>query len=356
MKLPEETQAHLHEALLYEKLGEGSVRCAVCLRRCTIPPGGVGYCWTRLNVEGTLYALTYGRVAALHFASVERKPLYHFFPGELMLSLGSVGCNFRCPGCQNWHIAHEDARRAVADIDYVPPEAVVEQAANAHSLGLSWTYNEPTIWLEYTLEASRLAKERGLLTNYVTNGALTPEALRLIGPHLDAFRVDLKGFSRQTYERLAHFEDWEGVLEATRLARHQYGMHVECVTNLTPGMNDDPDELRALAGWIVRELGPDTPWHVTRFLPHLDLAHLPETPLARLEEAHAIGRAAGLRYVYIGNVPGHPAEDTYCPRCGRAVIVRSRGARPRVSLVEGTCPNCSAPVAGRFRRRYTVSE
>ncbi len=345
-----------HEALLYDKLVDGSVRCAVCLRRCTIRPGEVGYCWTRLNLDGTLYALTYGRVAALQHSPVERKPLYHFYPGELMLSVGSVGCNFRCPGCQNWHTAHEDARQAAGEFEYVPPENLVEQALEAKSLGISWTYNEPTIWLEYTLDCARLAREHGLLTNYVTNGAITPEALALIGPYLDAFRVDLKGFSRETYQRIANFTEFEGVLEATKLARHTYGAHVECVTNLTPGVNDDPEELRALAHWIVQELDPDTPWHLTRFVPHLKLAHLPATPVRKLEEARQAGLAEGLRYVYIGNVPGHPAEDTYCPGCGRAVIQRRHVFQPRVFLSDGGCPHCQTTIAGRFRSDYTVAE
>jgi len=354
MQPPAEPAGQLHEALLYERRAGGAVRCSVCLRRCTIPPGEVGYCRSRLNLEGTLYSLTFGRVAALHHSPVERKPLYHFYPGELMLSVGSLGCNFRCPGCQNWHIAHEDARRAARDCDYIPPEELVNRALRAHSLGLSWTYNEPTIWLEYTLEASRLAKERGLLNNYVTNGAITPEALALIAPHLDAYRVDLKGFSRQAYQRVANFADFEGILKAAKAARHTYHLHVECVTNLTPGLNDDLHELRALARWIADELGPDTPWHVTRFVPHLDLAHLPATPVARLEEARRVGLEAGLRYVYIGNVPGHPAEDTYCPGCGRVVIRRRDLFRPEVLLEDGRCPFCGKEVAGRFRPRYTV--
>jgi len=345
--------AALHEALLYEKLPGGLVRCAVCLRRCTIRPGDAGYCWTRLNREGKFYTLTYGRVAALHHSPVERKPLYHFYPGELMLSVGSVGCNFRCPGCQNWHIAHEDARRAADELDYVAPEQLVEQAVRARSLGISWTYNEPTIWLEYILDGAQRARERGLLTNCVTNGAITPEALALIGPYLDAFRVDLKGFSQETYQRIANFTDLEGILKATKLARHSYGVHVECVTNLTPGLNDDPQELSALTRWIVRELGPDTPWHVTSFVPHLELAHLPATPVARLEEVRQLGLSQGLRYVYIGNVPGHPAEDTYCPGCGRVVIQRRQLFEPRVLLVAGRCPNCQRRIAGHFRTRYT---
>ncbi len=344
------------EALLYDSLPQGRVRCAVCLRRCTIPPGDVGYCWTRIDLDGTLHTLTYGRVAALRHSPVERKPLYHFYPGELMLSVGSVGCNFRCPGCQNWHTAHEDARRAAAQFEYVAPWQLVEQALAAKSLGISWTYNEPTIWLEYTLDCARLARKHGLLMNYVTNGAITPEALALIGPYLDAFRVDLKGFTRAPYRRIANFTDFEGILEAARLARHTYGAHVECVTNLTPGLNDDPEELRALARWIARELGPDPPWHVTRCVPHLELADVPATPVAKLEEARRVGLAEGLRYVYIGNVPGHPAEDTYCPDCGQVVIQRSHLSRPRVLLVDGHCPRCQTPIAGRFRKDYAVAE
>ncbi len=327
---------------------EGRLECLVCQRRCVLSEGQRGYCHTRENRSGQLVSLTYARVAALHWAEVERKPLFHFYPGRVMLSVGSLGCNFRCPGCQNWELAHANIDREISQTQSILPERLVELAVDRSALGISWTYNEPAIWFEYTLDGARLARSAGLKTNYVTNGSLTPEALDMIGPFLDAYRVDLKGFSESTYRRMANFPNFEGILEVARRAKHHWGMHVECVTNIIPTLNDDEDELRRLAEWIAGSLGSEVPWHVTRFVPRHRLSHLRATPIEALEKTRQIGLDAGLHFVYIGNVPGHPAENTCCPACGEVVVERAAPSTPRVMLDGNACPSCGKVIPGKF--------
>lgn len=344
-------RTELREGLLQEPLGGGKVRCGVCQRRCVVEDGEVGYCRTRRNEGGRLCSLIYGHVASMAVSPIEKKPLFHYYPGSRWLSLGSLGCNFRCPGCQNWEIAHADAREAARATDYLSPEDAVDLAKRDRCLGISWTYNEPTLWLEYTLDSAKLARADGLLTNYVTNGFATTAALDLLGPWLDSYRVDIKGFSAETYRKIAHVDDPEGIREVVARARHHWKMHVEVVTNVIPTHNDSPEELRRLAEWIARELGPDTPWHVTQFAPHLELSHLPATPVETLEHARNIGLGAGLRYVYLGNVWGHPAENTYCYACG-ALLIERHGFSIRQNRLEGNCcGNCGVEIHGRWAAR-----
>jgi pyruvate formate lyase activating enzyme len=231
---------------------------------------------------------------------------------------------------------------------FLAPRQVVTLACEQRCLGISWTYNEPTLWLEYVLEGARAAREVGLLTNLVTNGSITPEALDLVGPWLDSFRVDLKGFTPKLYRRLAHLTDFSGILSVTSRAKHRWGAWVEVVTNVTPGFNDDEEQLSGIASWIHDELGPQTPWHVTRFVPRLRLAHLEATPVSTLERAREIGLAAGLSYVYLGNVSGHGAENTHCAACGELLIRRAGPAIVEFRLSGGCCPGCGAAVPGRF--------
>jgi len=331
-----------------ERLAGDRVRCRACQRRCLLGRGDLGLCRVRLNRDGRLLSLSYGRVAALHLANVERKPLFHFHPGKVMLSVGGLGCNFRCPGCQNRQLAHAEVPAGLSRLEFFAPQDLVREAATRSLLGISFTYNEPAIWFEYTLDTFRLARQKGLLTNYVTNGSLTPEALDRLGPFLDAYRVDIKGFSKETYRRVANFPDFRGILAVAERAKKKWGMHVECVTNVIPTLNDDMGELRAIARWIVRALGPDTPWHVTRFVPHGSLSHLPHTPVATLERGREIGLEEGLRFVYLGNVPGHPAENTQCPECGRLLIERAGLEACWVDLRGGCCPGCGYRLPGRF--------
>jgi pyruvate formate lyase activating enzyme len=214
--------------------------------------------------------------------------------------------------------------------------------------GISWTYNEPTLWFEYTLTTARLAKDDGLLTNYVTNGSLTLKALDLLGPHLDAFRVDLKGFSRRTYERMVNFPDFRGILKTIVRAKTRWAAHVEIVTNVIPGVNDDEEELKQMACWITEHLGPETPWHLTRFYPHHHLAQLEPTPVVQLEKIREIGLGEGLQFVYLGNVPGHEAGNTYCPGCREVVIERFHCEVVQYRLEGNRCPSCGYEIAGCF--------
>lgn len=333
------------EAIFYRKIGDKKVQCHVCQRRCAVPEGKTGWCRTRVNQGGTLYSLIYGEVSSLSINPIEKKPVFHFYPGSEWLSLGSVGCNFRCPGCQNWEIAHWTEGPMYTA--YRSPEATVAQAKAGGCIGISWTFNEPALWFEYTLDTAELAKAQGLYTNYVTNGSMTEDALDRIAPFLDVYRVDVKGFSERTYRKTAHVKGFKGILDVTEKAKG-YGMHVEIVTNVTPGFNDAERELRGIASWIKNNLGPETPWHVTRFHPHWELSHLLPTPVPDLERARSIGKAEGLWYVYLGNVPGHRWENTYCHTCDELLIQRVMLEVVRNSIDDGRCPTCHTVIPGKF--------
>jgi pyruvate formate lyase activating enzyme len=336
------------EALLYDRSENKTVTCRTCQRRCVIPEGLSGWCRTRINSGGKLYSLIYGEVSSLSVNPIEKKPVYHFYPGSRWLSVGSLGCNFRCPGCQNWNIAHW--QEGPMDTKYISPEMLISKAKATGCTGISWTFNEPVLWFEYTLDAARCAATQGLYTNYVTNGFISDEAFDLISPFLDVYRVDVKGFSDTTYRRIGHIQGFQKILEITEKAK-ECGMHVEVVTNIIPGLNDDKSELKDIASWIKRQLGPDTPWHVTRFYPACKLAHVRTTPVSDLEKAWRIGKEEGLWYVYVGNVPGHQRENTYCHICGRLLIKRCLLEILENRIQGGRCPECRHVIPGRFQSK-----
>ncbi len=330
-----------HETILYEKKGK-IVRCKICQRYCVIPEGKFGFCRTRYNENGKLFSLIYGQVEVIHIAPSEAKPIYHFKPGGRWLSLGTVGCNFRCIGCQNWHIAHYKIKNKNEKLsgEYMTPSSIVKIAQDSHCIGLSWTYNEPTVWFEYTLDGSRLAHKYGLFTSYVTNGYITKEALDLIAPYLSVFRVDIKSSQKEFYEKIAKGVEPRGIFEVTEYAKHRYNIWVEVVTNVIPGFNDSTRDLRTIAKWIYEHLGKDTPWHITQFVPHLKLSHLKSTSVETLERGYKIGKETGLNFVYIGNIPGHPYENTYCPHCGKLLIKRFHFDVIENKLKNDRCPYC----------------
>jgi len=292
----------MKEALFYEKLPNNKVKCTLCPWNCTVAEGKAGFCGVRKNVAGKLYSLIYAKACSVAADPIEKKPLYHFHPGSRVLSLGTYGCNMRCGHCQNWQIAHINEGPA----EDIPPEQLVSLAKKHQCDGVAWTYNEPTIWFEYALDGSKLVKEAGLYTVFVTNGYINQEPLDMIAPYIDAYRVDVKGFTNELYQKLAKIKDFSPVLKSAERMKKHWKKHVEIVTLVIPKMNDDEKQLRELASWVARSLGEDTVWHVTRFFPYLEYKHLPPTPIETLEKAQGIGRGVGLKHVYIGNVPGHP--------------------------------------------------
>lgn len=331
----------MHDALLW-RAEDGRVHCHLCPHSCRIADGRRGVCGVRENQGGKLYALTYGEVSSIAVDPIEKKPVFHYFPGTAALSIGSVGCTMRCEHCQNWQISRtkpgED--RVAEGTHYVAPEAIVELAKERGCLGVAFTYNEPVIWIEYVLDVARQAQEAGLYTVMVTNGFITEEGLDLIGPYVDVWRVDVKGFSDEAYRGLCKVPSVKPVLEMAERAKKHWQMHVEVVTNVIPTINDDERQLRGIAGWIRDALGPETPWHVTRFFPYLELSHLPPTPVPTLRRAREIGREEGLEFVYLGNVAEPGAEDTECPGCGAVVISREGYRVSGVNVDGGKCKTC----------------
>ena len=329
----------MHEAILWEREGD-RVRCRVCPHRCRIAEGHTGICGVRENQGGTLYALTYGLVSSAAADPIEKKPVFHFMPGSLVFSMGSVGCSMRCGHCQNWTISRAKIADSAGDLASLGPERVVGLARRAGCTGVAFTYNEPVIWIEYVTDVSRLAKEAGLYTVMVTNGFITTEALDTLAGLVDVWRVDVKGFDDATYRSLCHVPSVAPVLEATERAKHVHGMHVEVVTNVVTTVNDDDMTLSGIAHWIADSLGAETPWHVTRFFPYLDLADLPPTPLPTLRRAVELGHEAGLEYVYLGNVSEPGGEDTTCPKCGALAIHRDGFSVEARATTDGACASC----------------
>jgi len=335
-----------HEALLYEKLDGKKVHCFLCPRDCRIADGKSGYCGVRKNEGGTLYTMIYGVVSSVNVDPIEKKPLFHYLPGSKCFSLGTLGCNMRCIHCQNWQISFAGEKEVSASegTNYLSPEKAIDMALQSGSKSIAWTYNEPTIWMEYTLDCAKIAKKAGLKTIYVTNGYITPQGLDTIGPYLDVFRVDIKGFTKEFYSKLAKIKNYETILDATIRAKKKWNMHVEAITLIIPDWNDDEAQLSGIANWIKDNLGPDTPWHVTQFMPYLELADKEPTPIPTLERAQKIGTDAGLKYVYIGNVPGHKGENTYCPNCSKLLIERVGYKTQIIGMSDNKCANCGESI------------
>ncbi len=335
----------MHEALLYEHKSEAAVRCGLCPHACLIPDGGTGRCGVRANRGGTLYSLVYGRSIAEHVDPIEKKPLFHVLPGSRSYSIATAGCNLNCRHCQNADIAHLPRLRGVPDADQRPPEAIVAAALATGSRSISCTYTEPTVYFEYARDIAACAREAGLKTVFVTNGFITPAAVEMIAPFLDAANIDLKAFSDGFYRDICGAR-LQPVLDAIRCYR-RCGIWIEITTLIISGLNDSPDELQQAADFIAA-LGEDVPWHVSAFYPAHRMADRPPTAPAALHAARAIGLAAGLRYVYTGNIPGQGGEDTLCHACG-ALLIRRRGyAVASRAARGGVCPDCGAYCAGIF--------
>lgn len=330
----------LKKAVLQEKSSDGRIICNICQRRCRIPEGGIGYCRTKVNYEGTLYDTIYGVISSSAADPIEKKPVFHYKPGSRCFSVGTLGCNFRCVFCQNWEIAYADAVESGEGNcrTGVTPELLVHMAKQHNCEGVAWTYNEPSIWLNYALDCAKLCKNNDLYTVYVTNGYATPEALDMIGPYLDVYRVDIKSMDDNFYKQLIKVPSMKGILDVAVRAKVEWGMHIECVTNIIPGWNDSEENLSKTARWIADSLGTQTPWHVTRFFPYGDLSNVPPTPPDTLEAAIKIGKEAGLKFVYLGNIASETGENTYCPKCGNLAVQRSGYSTKVLGVTnEGKC-------------------
>jgi len=336
----------IHEAILWERLGEDDrrVRCNLCAHRCVIPPGKLGACCVRENRDGALVTLVYERAISQHVDPIEKKPLFHFLPGSRSYSIATVGCNFRCAFCQNWEISQwPRAERAIPG-QAAPPAEIARSAQRASCASISYTYTEPTIFAEYALDTARVAAGLGLKNVFVSNGYMTPELLRLMAGLIHAINVDLKAGRGEFYHKISG-ADLKPVLANLKLIQ-QLGIWLEVTTLVIPGLNDSDEELRWVARYLFDELGPDVPWHVSRFYGQYHMTETPPTPAATLARAWQIGREVGLRYVYVGNLPGHASESTVCPGCG-AVVIERYGYDVRFrDLGDGVCGRCGARIAG----------
>ncbi len=335
------------QAFLYEKLEDDSVKCNLCNHRCKIKAGKRGICKVRENREGTLFSLVYGRLVAINIDPIEKKPLFHLLPSSRSFSIATCGCNFKCSFCQNADIAQvTDISRFSFRSKTVSPEQIVESAIENQCKSISYTYTEPTVFFEFAYDTAKLATQKGLKNIFVTNGYMTPEALAMISPYLDAANVDLKAYTDQFYKDQCKAR-LEPVKQTLKLMKEK-GVFVEVTTLVIPGLNDSPKELEGIAHFISKELGGETPWHVSRFHPTHRLVDRGPTRVETLEKARDIGLKAGLKYVYTGNVPGRGAEDTICYNCGETVIKRAGFQVLGTALNKGKCKFCDARIDGVF--------
>lgn len=325
-------------------LAGGAVQCRVCEHFCAIPSGGWGKCGVRVNRAGQLDLAVYGEAVALHVDPIEKKPLYHFLPGSTALSVGTYGCNLRCEWCQNWQISQ--VRQVAPDMGgtAVPPKALVDLALREGSASIAYTYNEPTVFFEYTYDTAALAHEQGLKNVYVSNGFMSAETLEALTPLLDGINVDLKGFTEDLYRTYTGAR-LEPVKRNIAAIAREGRIWIEVTTLVIPGLNDSDAELQAAAEWLAN-IDPNIPWHVSAFYPTYRMQDRPRTPPATLERAYDLGKAAGLNFVYVGNVIDPRREGTNCPQCGALLISRA-GYHVRVYWqTPGICHRCGARIPG----------
>jgi len=330
------------EAMLYERLPGDMVRCNLCGRRCVIPEGVIGFCRVRKNMGGRLVSLVYGRVCSANPDPIEKKPLFHFHPGSYVFSVATVGCNFRCRFCDNWSISQEE-HLIGSDL---PPSKLVPLAKRSNCRGISYTYTEPTIFFEYAYDTARLAYEKGLFNTFVTNGYMTPEAVETIAPYLDAATVDFKGGGDPDfYKKFSAVPHVEPIYASLKEMKKHH-IHIEITNLIVPEGGDSMERIRELSSWIRKNLGPDTPTHFLRFLPSYEAIDLPPTPTRDVERAREIALEEGLHYVYVGNIPGHKGENTYCPNCHETLVERWGFSIIRWGLTpDMRCPKCRSEIA-----------
>lgn len=329
------------ESYLYKKLENKNVQCQTCAHGCFIAPEKFGICGVRKNIDGKLYALNYGRAISESIDPIEKKPLFHFLPGTHTLSIAAVGCNLRCGNCQNWQISQSVKKdKSLFEIGQnLTPEEIIRDAVKNKCPSISYTYTEPTIFLEYALDAMKIAKTRNIKNIWVTNGFMSNETLKLITPYLDAANVDLKSFDDKFYEENCG-AGISPILDNLKKMKKN-GIWVEITTLIIPGFSDDKKMLEDIAGFIFNELGSETPWHVSAFSGMISykMRNIPDTPVKTIYKAYDIGKKAGLKYIYAGNITDSSKENTYCPKCKKLAIERIGFMTNRLDK-NGECGEC----------------
>ncbi len=330
----------MKEAYLYKELLDKKVKCQNCSHCCIVLPGKRGICGVRENIDGKFYSLVYGKAVACRLDPIEKKPFFHFLPGTQSLSVATVGCCFRCRWCQNWDISQLPQLTGKIEGQNISPEEIVKMAKKYKVPSISYTYTEPVVFSEYALDIMKLAKKAGLKNNWVTNGFWSKELFDLISPYLNAANVDLKGWSEEFYKEYCGGR-LQAVLDNLKRLKSKK-IWLEITTLVIPSLNDDEKTFEGIAKFIKEELGPEIPWHITQFSGAISwqINHLPDTPVKILKKAYKIGKKAGLKYVYIGNVPGLLFENTFCPKCGTLCINRINYIIHRYDK-NGKCPQCN---------------
>ncbi|MCL0072322.1 AmmeMemoRadiSam system radical SAM enzyme [Thermodesulfovibrionales bacterium] len=341
--LPEQESIDpLHEAMFFQEMADNKVRCRLCFLNCIIPEGERGICRVRVNHAGRLYTLVHSRVVSWQVMPVEKDTMQHLLPGAKSFAIATASCNLRCKQCHNWRISQaypEELRYR-----YWPPEEIVRLALKTGSTFISGTMNEPTIFFEYLYDIFPLAQRAGIKTMFRTNAMINPEPLKAILQYTDAVSLDLKGFCDDFHRRVLRGE-LQPALDTLKILSDS-GVWFEITNLIIPTLNDDMDDIRQMVEWIKENLGPDIPMHFNRFFPAFRLTHLPPTPVRTLEQAYSIARNAGLNFVYIGNVPGHPSNSTFCPGCGTRLVHRTHLAILYNRIVDGRCPDCGHLISG----------
>jgi len=326
----------------YTPLSKKVIRCELCPRRCRVPEGRRGFCGVRENINGKYYSLVYGNPCAINLDPIEKKPFYHVLPGTTSLSIATVGCNFECKFCQNWEISQAEPED-VFSCD-VSPDLIVSKALQMKAGSVAYTYTEPTVFHEFAYDTAVLVRKSNILNVMHSNGFINPAPLRKFCKYLDAANIDLKYFTEEFYDELCSGYLFP-VLETLKMLKGS-GVHLEITTLIIPTKNDDMSTLEKMCLWINRELGEETPLHFARFYPLYKLKKLPPTPVSTLEKARAVAMNSGLKYVYIGNVPGHKAQNTYCSRCGKLLIQRVGFMVGEINIKDGRCMYCQNPIPG----------
>ena len=332
-------------AQYWQKVKENIVQCLLCPRKCVLDAGQRGVCTVRINKDGKLYTLGYGNPVAVHIDPIEKKPFFHVAPGEPVFSLAVAGCNMRCIFCQNWQISQ--SRPDETQNYNLSPEEVVEKTIKSNCKFIAYTYTEPTVFYEYMLDIAKLAREKGIKNTMHSCGYINAEPLRELLKYMDAVNIDLKGFTEEYYAKIGLLAQLKPVLETLKIIKEE-GIWLEITNLLIPGFNDDPKKIKEMCIWIKENLGDDVPLHFSRFIPNYKLQNLPPTPIEKLEEAYKIAKEVGLKYVYIGNVPGHAGENTYCPNCGKIIVKRIGYEILENNINDGKCKFCGYKIAGRW--------